>query len=425
VSEGKEEIYSTMFSSLKHPIRRKILRILADKPLTFSAMLELLGVSSSNLTYHLESLGELVSNEGGVYKLSTFGLASVSTMKIVEEAPPVHPKKQTVLSFKWKTVMGVLLIGLIVFASMTALQYGVLNKATSERDSLQSKYNQLLSWSATTDKTLSFLQQVIQVDTSHYQATLLSNSVNQRPDLGGVLEQTVKYSLTSSDSKLDVYFRVRNNELSWYQIVILEGSPVYSKSQPHSALDAAASLLERLTTYENASYLANMTSLLSLASNSMQNMQIAEGNIKLNVTASGGSTEILMMYKENGVDFSTKCLSLTFVGNDLTNFIDDWLLFTVGSTTVNISEDKALELAQNALHSYSYTADGQTVSNFNVLPSATTVVFHPNTKNGLALYPQYTVTFYLDKVYAGNVNSISVELWADNGEVAQIKTQNS
>ena len=192
MSEGKEEIYSTMFSSLKHPIRRKILRILADKPLTFSAMLELLGVSSSNLTYHLESLGELVSNEGGVYRLSTFGLASVNTMKIVEEAPPVQPKKPTSLSLKWKTVLGILLIGLIVFASMTALQYGVLSQATSERDSLQSKYNQLLSWSATTDKTLSFLQQVIQIDTSHYQATLLSNSANQRPDLGGVLEQTVK-----------------------------------------------------------------------------------------------------------------------------------------------------------------------------------------------------------------------------------------
>ena len=141
--------------------------------------------------------------------------------------------------------------------------------------------------------------------------------------------------------------------MSWYQIVVLEGSPVYSQSQPHSALDAAASLLERLTTYENASYLANMTSLLSLASNSMQNMQIAEGNIKLNVTASGGTTEILMMYTENGVDFSPKCLSLTFVGNDLTNFIDDWLLFTIGSTTVNISGDKALELAKNALHGYS------------------------------------------------------------------------
>jgi len=38
-------------------------------------------------------------------------------MKIVEEAPPVQPKKRLSLSLKWKTVVGVLLIGLIVFSN--------------------------------------------------------------------------------------------------------------------------------------------------------------------------------------------------------------------------------------------------------------------------------------------------------------------
>lgn len=100
-------------------------------------------------------------------------------------------------------------------------------------------------------------------------------------------------------------------------------------------------------------------------------------------------------------------------------------MFTIGSTTVNLSSDRAVELARNALKDYSWTANGETVSNFNVLSQPVLVVFHPNTKNTLALYPQWTVTFYLDKVYPGNVNSISVELWADTGEIAQIKTQNS
>ena len=65
------------------------------------------------------------------------------------------------------------------------------------------------------------------------------------------------------------------------------------------------------------------------------------------------------------------------------------------------------------------------MTSFNVLSGPVSVVFHPNTKNALALYPQWIVTFHLDKVYSGNVNSIMVELWADTGEVAQIKTQNS
>ncbi len=389
-------------------------------------MLELLGVSSSNLTYHLESLGELVAkDDNGIYRLSTFGLASVSTMKIVEEAPPVQPKKHTSLSLKWQTVLGVLLVGLIVFASMTALQNNVLNQTTSERDSLQSKYNQLLSWSATANNAINFLQQVTQLDTSHYQATLLSNSIEQRSDLGGALEQVITYALTSSDSKLDVVFRFRDNQLSRYQLIVLEGSPVYSQPHPYSVLDSAKTLLGRLATYETTSYLANMSSLLSMVNNQTQNIEITEGNIKLSVTASGDSAQILLMYTENGVDFSPKSLSLVFVNHDLETLTDGWFLFTIGSTQVSISSDKAIDLAKNALKGYSWISNGTAVSNFNVLPQPVTVVFHPNTKNGLALYPQWTVTFYLDKVYPNNIYSIAVELWADTGEVAQIKTQNS
>jgi DNA-binding transcriptional ArsR family regulator len=419
---SQEEIYSTMFSSLKHPIRRKILRVLADKPLTFTEMVDLLGISSSNLTYHLENLGELVTkDDNGVYRLSTFGLASVSTMKIVEEAPEVQPKKRTSLSLKWKTVVGVLLIGMIVFSSVAVLQYGSLNQATSERDSLQSKYNQLLSWSTSTDNAINFLSDVAQIDTSKYQASLLSRTVESRADLGGVLEEVMTYALVSSDSKIDVVFRFRNNQLSRYQLIVLEGSPIYLQGQPYSALDAAKNLFSRLQTYESSSYLANMSSMLALVVQT-QNIEISQGNIKLNATFQGSTTQILMTYTENGVDFSPKSLNLVFEGNDLETLLDGWFLFTIGSTTVNFSTDRAITLARNALNGYSWTANGTTVSNFKVLPQPITAVFHSNTKNSLALYPQYTVTFYLDKVYPGGVNSLTVEVWADSGDIAQIKT---
>ena len=238
------------------------------------------------------------------------------------------------------------------------------------------------------------------------------------------MEQVMTYALTSSDSKMDVVFRFRNNQLSRYQIILLEGSPVYSQPQPYDVLDVAKGLLNRLGAYESTSYLSNMSRLLAIVNTSTQSIQITEGNIKLNVTTSGDSAQILMMYTENGVDFSPKSLSLIFNNHDLETLTDGWFLFTVGSTTVNISSEKAVELAKNALNGYSWNVNGTTVSNFNVLSQLTEVFFHPNTKNTLALYPQYTVTFYLDKVYPGNVNSIMVEVWADTGEIAQIKTQN-
>src|SRR3989304_468639 len=114
MSDSEETIYSTMFSSLKHPARRKILRMLSERPMTFSELLDALEVSSSNLTYHLESLGELLfKTESGAYKLSTFGVASVNTMRIVEEGPAVGKNQRWSLSPPWKSVFSVLAVTVI------------------------------------------------------------------------------------------------------------------------------------------------------------------------------------------------------------------------------------------------------------------------------------------------------------------------
>lgn len=88
VSDSNEEPYATIFASLKHPIRRKILRMLSKNPMSFSEMLEALEVSSSFLTYHLENLGELILKiDDGKYKLSSFGEAALATMTKVEDIP--------------------------------------------------------------------------------------------------------------------------------------------------------------------------------------------------------------------------------------------------------------------------------------------------------------------------------------------------
>lgn len=61
-----DEVYSLIFKSLKHPIRRKILRMLNQKSLTFSEILKNLSIDSAHLSYHIESLGILLlKSEGG------------------------------------------------------------------------------------------------------------------------------------------------------------------------------------------------------------------------------------------------------------------------------------------------------------------------------------------------------------------------
>ncbi len=68
--------------------------MLADKPLTYSEILETLNIDSGHLSYHLENLGDLtVHANNGHYKLSSFGVAAAKLMGGVEEHTP-QPKRK-------------------------------------------------------------------------------------------------------------------------------------------------------------------------------------------------------------------------------------------------------------------------------------------------------------------------------------------
>ena len=104
MSDSTEEAYSAMFSSLRHPARRKILRMLSENEMTFSKMLDELEIPGSHLTYHLENLGEfLVKKDDGKYKLSRVGENCHSVMKGAEEVPNMHTKKYKFTLFTVKT----------------------------------------------------------------------------------------------------------------------------------------------------------------------------------------------------------------------------------------------------------------------------------------------------------------------------------
>jgi len=422
--DPEEEIYSIMFSSLKHPARRKILRMLADRSMTFSQMLDALGVSSSHLTYHLENLGELVSKaENGEYRLSTFGSASVDTMKIVEEAPAVRSKMGLPLSLKWRSLLAILVISVVLFASMSYVQYASLNQLSSDHELLKSRYEQLLSWSASTDTAITFIQEVVQIDTEEYHATLLSDTVEHRTDLGGIVEEILRYSLTNTESQIDVIFRFRNQKLSRYQLSLFEGSPIFAQPQPYILLDTVKDLMERLSSFGDDSYLEEMGNMLASVEE-IENNEIAEGSIKLKISVAGSRTEFLWMHTENGVDFSPKSLSLVYENNVLKELTNGYFLFTIGTTQLNVvSEDDAIEIARNAVEDFTWTAEGAVVSDFNVLEQPVSAIFHPTLREeGVALIPYWEVTLYLDKVYPVGINRITVGIWADTAQIRRIRT---
>ncbi|MCW4017922.1 MAG: winged helix-turn-helix domain-containing protein [Candidatus Bathyarchaeota archaeon] len=426
---SEDEIYSTMFSSLKHPARRKILRMLSEKPLTFSQMLEALDISSSHLTYHLESLGELLSKtEDGKYRLSSFGEASVNTMKKVEEAPITRSKRLSALPLRWKTLFAFLIVGMILLASLSTVQYVSLNQMAATQDDLQATLNQvntenqqLLSWGAGTDKAVVFIRDVAQIDITQYHATLLSDTVEYRSDLGGVLEEVLKYSLISSQSRIDIVLRYRNNHFSRYQLYLDEGTPIYSQPQSTDPVTALKGLIERYQNYTNEAYLVDMSNIMAQAT--VESNGTIVNQTKFQISGSPNNQEVLLMYVENGVDFSAKSLRAVYQNGLLTEFTDGWYLLTVGSTEVNVDSQQAIQIALDAVEDFSWEADETEISEFNVVEGDATAQFipHPREDASLDLVPYWYVTLPLDKVYPDQVNRITVGVWADTGEVANIQ----
>jgi DNA-binding transcriptional ArsR family regulator len=86
MSRSEEDPYSQIFSSLKHPTRRLLLRTLREEPTRrFSQLQAELKVDSPTLSYHLDALQGLVEKKGDYYSLTDLGIAAHNLMGRVEE----------------------------------------------------------------------------------------------------------------------------------------------------------------------------------------------------------------------------------------------------------------------------------------------------------------------------------------------------
>jgi len=128
------ETYSLIFKSLKHPLRRKILRILTDRQLSFTEILNIVQIDSGHLSYHLENLSELIKHSAnGKYELSSIGKAAVNLMSGVEERPQ---KSTLTVKFKGKKITkvlhGAVLTIVIVLAALNIYYYNISQALTGK-----------------------------------------------------------------------------------------------------------------------------------------------------------------------------------------------------------------------------------------------------------------------------------------------------
>ena len=274
---------------------------------------------------------------------------------------------------------------------------------------------------------VSILSNVVGLDLAKY--TLTSNIYPQNASFIGVVPQeSIEYNLTSQGSGLDVLCTFANGNLQMLQVLDSVGSPILAKPETAGAVGVAKNFLSNYQTYTAGSIYGQLKSTLNNVDAS-KNLTQTSGNTKLEVSAiSNGYTSYKWTYTINGIIAPTKFVALGFKNNSLSYFVDNWQLFTIGSTTATLSQNQAETIALNTAkaHSWSVPLDNGTfaANNFNEsnVAFAALLFDHSDYKdathsgNPLTLYPVWRVGVQLNKWY-GDLYGIEVDMYADTGQV--------
>ena len=104
-----------MFSALNHPIRRRIIEMLARNSVTYTCMLEELDIDTGKLNFHLKKLGDLIEkDEKGLYKLTDKGLRAFSIIQQVPEKIEEASAARRIAAY-FLDFFAVILVSLIYF----------------------------------------------------------------------------------------------------------------------------------------------------------------------------------------------------------------------------------------------------------------------------------------------------------------------
>jgi hypothetical protein len=271
------------------------------------------------------------------------------------------------------------------------------------------------------EKAIAFLTDVAGLDMAKYVVTLVYDIVEYPSSLGGLAEESVKYALESNESKIDANYIFRNDTLSYCHLTVLKGSLLYAQPPSENVLDTAKNIFQRYQNYSGTTDRQTMLNMLNTVTE-MNTVKTA-GNVKLEASGNSESASFKWFYTSNGIDFTRKGMHLKFENGAFTYFFDTWNLYTIGSDSLNVSEEEAISIARETVpknYSYQVTLWNGTVvdvTGVNVVDEPIRAELLIGAKEPLTLHPYWVVHLYFDKVYLSNFYGWEVSIWADTGEV--------
>lgn len=286
-------------------------------------------------------------------------------------------------------------------------------------------------------KGLAVLGDVIGLDLTKYNVATEENS-QYLPSLSTPLRENILYNLNSANSNLRTIQTFVNGNLQGIFVLENDGTPNLSKTgYSIDAVENAQEFLSNYQTYTGKQIFGELGTSLNNVDAS-RNLTKTFENKALEVTAYGDDSHFKWYYTANGAAaLYTKVVSIGFRDGFMTSFIDNWDLYSIGSTNVNLSKEEAVSIALDTAKEHSWTVqldeDALDPSNFNEKRSVswTTLAFDGSfdadkirSENVLELFPVWRVGIVLNKVY-GELYGIEVDIWADTKEVRSVKEEYS
>ena len=202
--------------------------------------------------------------------------------------------------------------------------------------------------------------------------------------LGVLPTENIRYTLTGFGGTIEIQDTFTNGSLQIMDVLENTPSPLIPALPASSALrvnesyalvEMAKIFLNNYQSYSANSFYGQLASTLNNA-NPTKNSTTTIGNINFNIntisgnSALGNSTTFTWSYTFNGVNADCKCVSLTYENGYLKSFIDTWKLYPIGSTTVNLSEQQAENIAMQNAKTCTWTIGSgnqkQVINNFNI-----------------------------------------------------------
>lgn len=262
------------------------------------------------------------------------------------------------------------------------------------------------------EKAISFLRDVIQLDLSHYDLTLSTSNMNL--DTLYLNYKLTPKAFLSLEKSQTLTFQFYNGSLTSFGVQ--PGSDlVFTQARP-DRFNQTLVIMERYQTWLDDPQVGEMVTLLKQVG-SEQNVFQASGNLSLRILGYSNTAEYRFSNYLNGVEYSGISIAQTSTGAIF--FTDNRASQPIGDTTINISEDQAIAIAQNYVAAHPFrgtTGDSKEITNLKIT-GVKAVVLKSSMRVNHTLYPYYDVQFNVENTHSSVIDGCGVNVGAKDGDI--------